>query len=204
MAQRTTNCIVLALIRRTFFSFGQHHGLYINDMQIVSINLMERLLPLFLLLLLTACVQPYTNSETSEIGSMSLSCLDSLAWEKICKQHSIDGIKDRELLAKLEDVRNHFIKPHYILYFKEELEEIIGCDWYAVRVVYNKNIADRTLNGLDPLLGNQEQKRIRNRVFREIMRYQCSEGQVETLNEMEREVPFAESHKDYPLKEHAK
>ncbi len=161
---------------------------------------MDKLLPLVILLLLTACSQLYTNSETSEIGSMSPSCLDSLAWEKICQEHSVDSIKDSVLLTKLEDIRNHFIKPEYILYFKEEPEEIIGCDWYSVRVVYNKKIADQTLTGLDPLLGNDEQKRIRNRVLKEIMRYQCKDGQSETLKEMEKEVPYAESHKDYPLK----
>lgn len=162
---------------------------------------MDRVLPLFVLLLLTACNQLYTNKETSEIGSMSPSCLDSLAWEKICREHSIDSIRDPELLSKLEDVKNHFIKPDYILYFKAEPEEIIGCDWYSVRVVYNQKNANQTLTGLDPLLGNDEQKRIRNRVLKEIMKYQCAAGQSETLKEMEKEVPFAESHKEYPLKQ---
>lgn len=161
---------------------------------------MERLFALFVLLLFTGCGQLYTNQETSEIGSMSPSCLDSLAWEKISREHSVDSIKDQELLTKLEDLKNHFIKPEYVLYFKEP-EEIIGCDWYSIRVVYNEKIASQVLDGLDPLLGNDEQKRIRNRVLNEIMKYQCKEGQVETLKEMKKDVPYAESHKEYPLKQ---
>jgi hypothetical protein len=157
-----------------------------------------RLLIIFTILTLNSC--KFTNAETSEIGNMSPSCLDSLAWNKICQEHSIDSIKDPKLLSKLEDVKHHFIKPDYILYFKDDPEEIIGCDWYFIRVVYNKKIADQTLTGLDPLLGNDEQKRIRNRVLKEIMKYQCEEGKKETLREMSKDVPFAESHKYYPLK----
>ena len=153
---------------------------------------------IFTMLVLNSC--QFANSETSEIGSMSPTCLDSLAWRKICQEYSIDSIKDPKLLSNLEDVKNHFIKPDYILYFKDGPEEIIGCDWYSIRVVYNEKIADQTLTGLDPLLGNDEQKRIRNRVLKEIMKYQCEEGKKETLKGMIKDVPFAESHKDYPLK----
>jgi len=131
---------------------------------------------------------------------MSPSCLDSLAWKKICQEYSTDSIKKPKLLSKLKDLKNHFIKPKYVLYFKNGPEEIIGCDWYSIRVVYNETIADQTLDGTDPLLGNDEQKRIRNRVFKEIMRYQCKEGKKETLEAMKKDVPFAESHKNYPLK----
>ena len=141
------------------------------------------------------------NSETSEIGSMNLSCLDSQAWKKIAQEYSIDSIQDPILLTKVDEVKNHFIKPEYILYFKDKPEEIIGCDWNSIRVVYNKKIANQILDGLDPLLGNDEQRRIRNRVLKEIMKYQCNEGQLETLTEMEKEVPYAESHKEYPLKQ---
>nr|WP_315221642.1 hypothetical protein [uncultured Flavobacterium sp.] len=153
---------------------------------------------IFTMLVLNSC--QFANSETSEIGRMSPTCLDSLAWKKICQEYAIDSIKDPKLLSKLKDVKNHFIKPDYILYFKDGPEEIIGCDWYFIRVVYNKKIADQTLTGLDPLLGNDEQKRIRNRVLKEIMKYQCEEGKKETLEEMQEDVPFSESHKNYPLK----
>jgi len=39
--------------------------------------------------------------------------------------------------------------------------------------------------------------RIRNRVFSELMKYQCEEGKSEMIKAMERDVPLAESHKDY-------
>jgi hypothetical protein len=156
------------------------------------------LLMIFTILVLNSC--QFSNTETSEIGSMSPTCLDSLAWKKICQEYCIDSIKEPKLLSKLKDVKNHFIKPDYILYFKDEPEEIIGCDWYSIRMVYNEKIAAQTLTGLDPLLGNDEQKRIRNRVLKEIMKYQCDEGKKETLEKMSKDVPFAESHKEYPLK----
>ena len=159
---------------------------------------MNRIVILLITLTLYGCYG--INSETSEIGSMSPSCLDSLAWEKICQEYSIDSITDPNLISRLEDVRNHFIKPDYILYFDEEPKEIIGCDWYSIRVVYNEKIADRLLTGLSPSLSNKEQKRIRNRVFAELMKYQCEDGKPEMIKAMKMEVPFAESHKDYPLK----
>jgi hypothetical protein len=78
------------------------------------------------MLFLNSC--QFANSETSEIGSMSPNCLDSTAWKKICQKYSIDSIKDPKLLSKLEEVKNHFIEPDYILYFKDGPEEIIECD----------------------------------------------------------------------------
>lgn len=159
---------------------------------------MNRILILLIVLTLYSCYG--VNSETSEIGSMSPSCLDSLAWKKICQEHSIDSITDPNLISRLEDVRNHFLKPNYILCFNDEPKEIIGCDWYSIRVVYNKKIADQLLTGLSPFLSNKEQKRIRNRVFTELMKYQCEEGKSEMIKAMKMEVPFAEFHKDYPLK----
>ena len=151
-----------------------------------------------ILLICNSC--QFVNSETSEIGSMSPTCLDSLAWKKICLEYSVDSIKKPNLLKRLKDIKNHFIKPDYILYFKEEPEEIIGCNWSAIRVVYNEKIANQTLTGLDPFLGNEEQKRIRNRVLKQLMKYQCEVGKKETLKAMDKEVPFADSHKDYPIK----
>lgn len=159
---------------------------------------MNRFLILIVTISLYGCYG--ANSETSEIGSMSPSCLDSLAWENMCQEHSIDSIKDPNLISRLDDVKKHFIKPDYILYFDEDPKEIIGCDWYSIRVVYNEKIADQLLTGLSPLLSNKEQKRIRNRVFTELIKYQCEEGRYEMIKAMESDVPFAESHKNYPLK----
>ena len=156
---------------------------------------------LFFILIAISLVGCYgVNSETSQIGNMNPTCLDSLAWKSMCEEHSIENITDSNLISRVEDIKNHFIKPDYILYFDEEPKEIIGCDWYSIRVVYNENIADQLLTGISPLLGNDDQKRIRNRVLAEIMKHQCEEGKKETLEAMKKEVPFADLHENYPLK----
>lgn len=157
-----------------------------------------RLLYLFIILLTTSsCYQ--VNSETSEIAIINASCLDSLAWDKILQEHSVHKIKDSSLIIGLKSVKNHFIKPDYILYFDDEPKEIIGCNWGAIRVVYNENIASHSLTGLSTLLSNKEQKRIRNRVLIELLKHQCDKGKFEMAKEMEKDVPFANSHKNYPL-----
>ncbi|MCJ8288898.1 MAG: hypothetical protein HRT58_05740 [Crocinitomicaceae bacterium] len=158
---------------------------------------MKVILVVILGVILTGCYA--VNSETSEIGSMSPNCLDSLAWEKICSEHSIDSIKDPKLLSKLSLIKGHFIKPDYILYFQNDPEEIIGCNWYSIRVVYNEKLSSQALTGLSQQLSNTEQKRIRNRVLLELSKYQCKKGKIETLKRMKENVPFAESHEKYPL-----
>jgi hypothetical protein len=158
---------------------------------------MKNVFILLISLLLSACYG--INSETSEIANIHMSCLDSLAWEKVCMEYDVNDIRDPELQAGLKEVRNHFIKPKYVLYFDEAPKEIIGCDWHTVRVVYNAAIADQAMSGLSPFLSNQEQKRIRNRVLSALMQHQCAEGKKETVKAMAAPVPFAESHKDYPL-----
>lgn len=160
-------------------------------------NKMKICLLFALALVLSGCYG--INSETSEIGSIEALCLDSKAWPKICEEHSPNNISNEEWLLKVEDVKEHFSKPTYILYFMEDPQEIIGCDAYSVRVVYNPELVDQVLTGLSPLLGNSEQKRIRNRVLSEIMKYQCQDGKAKTLANMKKDVPYSESHKAYPL-----
>lgn len=125
------------------------------------------------------------NSETSEISTINTTCLDSLTWDRICETHSVDRIEDSSWIEGLEAVKNHFIKPDYILYFDSEPREIIGCSYYSIRVAYNPQIAHQPVSGLSTLLSNEEQTRIRNRVFKELMKYQCEKGQEETLKAME-------------------
>jgi hypothetical protein len=150
-----------------------------------------------LAVLLTSCYG--INSETSEIGSINLSCLDSLAWEKMCQEHSIDSIKDPALIRQVDNIKQHFTHPTYILHFKNDPEEIIGCNWSSVRIAYNAKVSWQPVTGLSQELGNAEQKRIRNRVLSELMKYQCSKGKIETSSLMKEDVPFAESHEKYPL-----
>ena len=152
---------------------------------------------IFLISTLFACDFQFVNSETSQIGDTDWNCLDSLAWEKLCEQHSIDSIKDKEFVNGLKLVENHFLKPKYILYFNSNPKEIVGCDWYSIRVAFNPNISNDAINGLSADLSNKEQKRIRNRVWKELYKHQCKKGQNETIKKMERDVPFSESHKNY-------
>ena len=146
--------------------------------------------------LLMSC-QYGINSETSEIGSINATCLDAQAWEMVCKENTIDSIVDPSWLQGLEKVENHFIKPEYVLYFNEEPKEIVGCDAYTIRVVYNETISNQTLTGQSPQLSNKEQKRIRNRVLGALMNYQCDSGKAKTLEQMKKPVPFHDAHEKY-------
>ncbi|MCH2235613.1 MAG: hypothetical protein MK078_15335 [Crocinitomicaceae bacterium] len=164
------------------------------DLQLRDMN---RFTPFILVFISVSCIN-LVNEETSQIGNLDPMCLEDSAWTKICQEHSIEKISDPDYLMGLESINNHWLSPDYVLYFDEEPKEIIGCDWYGVRIVYNKNISSNTLTGLSPQLGNDEQKRIRNRVMRELIKYQCAEGQLQMLSDMSKEVPFADSHIDYP------
>ena len=122
------------------------------------------------------------NSETSQIGDLNDKCLDKNAWEEMTRQYSIESITDPDFVERVDDVRNHFIKPKYVLYFNESPREIVGCDYYSVRAVYSPDIADQVLDGLSPQLSDKEQVRIRNRVQKALMNYQCTEANCNRKN----------------------
>ena len=145
--------------------------------------------------LLSGCYYA-VNSETSQIGNLNDKCLDKNAWEKLTTTYSTDNIVDSNLIKRVNDVKNHFIKPKYILYFDTEPKEIIGCDYYSVRAVYNVNIADQVLSGLSPQLSDKEQIRIRNRVQKTLMEYQCEEGKLESKKWMNRPAIFSKEFYD--------
>lgn len=134
------------------------------------------------------------NSETSQIGNLNDKCLDKDAWTKMTELYSIENINDSNFVKKVDDVKNHFIKPKYILYFDESPKEIVGCDYYFVRAVYNPKIADQVLSGLSPQLSDNEQVRIRNRVQKALMEYQCDEGKLESTEWMKRPAIFSEAY----------
>ena len=138
------------------------------------------------------------NKEGPSIAIFSPECLDSLAWESMCKEYPIDNIKNPDLLYQLEQIRANDA-PKYILYFKEEPEEIIGCSGYSIDVAYNAEISSCSFNGGSVLLSNYEQKRIRNRVFKAMLKYQCEQGKMQTLERMKEDVLHSDLHKDYPL-----
>ena len=136
------------------------------------------------------------NSKTSQIGDLNDKCLEKNAWDSLCKAYSYENISDSNMIKRVEDIRNHFIKPEYILYFNDEPKEIIGCNYYSVRAVYNPTIMDQVLNGLSPQLSDKEQIRIRNRVQKALMEYQCEEGKAESLEWMQKPAIFSEEYYD--------
>lgn len=139
-----------------------------------------------LALMLSGCYG--VNSTTSEIAPIDVACLDGKAWELLCAKHSIEHITKGDAIWQegLEAVQSHFITPKYVLYFNEEPREIIGCDYYAIRVAYNPEITDQALSGNSPLINEKEKKKIRNRIYRALMEYQCDTGKQQTLELMER------------------
>ena len=124
------------------------------------------------------------NSETSEIGSINSTCQNPNAWNDLTEKYSIDKIQDSSFIEGLKLVKNHFIKPKYILYFESGPKKIIGCDFYTIRVAYNPKIFDGDINGLTPALSDNEQVRIRNRVLNLLYQYECKEGKKLISKEM--------------------
>jgi len=88
------------------------------------------------------------NAETSEIGTINTTCQSKNVWKALTKKYSTDKIKDSSSIEGLQYVKNHFIKPEYILYFESGSREIVGCDYYTIRVSYNPKI----FAGVPPLL----------------------------------------------------
>jgi hypothetical protein len=151
----------------------------------------SRTIWIFLILLLNGCYYG-VNEMTSEIGSLNSTCLEDSVWKELTAKYTVDSISKPEFREGLKDVKNHFIKPQYILYFSSGPEEIIGCDWYTVRVVFNPNLSTRTMSGLDPSLSDDEQVRIRNRVQKLLIPYQCDKGKLESLEWMKQPAVFSE------------
>ena len=144
--------------------------------------------------LLTGCYG--VNSETSEIGNINSVCLPKNAWTEIQKKNSTDKITDSTFMEGLKYVKNHFLKPEYIIYFQSEPKEIVGCDYYSIRVVYNPEIADFGLDGLSPQLSDKEQTRIRNRVLNLVKEYACEEGKIALTKEMNEPAVFSKEYYD--------
>lgn len=156
-----------------------------------------KLLNIWLLLPLLLIIGCYgINSKTSEIGDINSICQSKNAWEEILKENSVDRIKDSTFIEGLKYVKNHFSNPKYILYFQDEPKEIIGCDWYTVRVAFNPKIFDGDIDGLSPALSDREQARIRNRVLKLLYKYECPEGKKQLLKELKKPAVFSDEYYD--------
>ena len=134
------------------------------------------------------------NSETSQIGDINSNCLTKNAWKEIQNEYSTEKINDSTFQEGLKHIENHFIKPEYIIYFKDEPKEIVGFDSYSIRVVYNPKIADFGVDGLSPQLSDKEQIRIRNRVLKLIKEYSCEEGKKAITKDMNEPAIFSKEY----------
>ena len=152
------------------------------------INNLFKICATLLLLIMMSCYG--VNSETSEIGSINSTCQSKNAWRELTEKYSTDKIKDSSFIEGLNYVKNHFIKPKYILYFESGPREIIGCDYYSIRVAYNPKIFEGDTDGLTPKLSDKEQVRIRNRILKLLYKYECPEGQKVLLKEMKEPAVF--------------
>ena len=153
-----------------------------------------------LLLAVCSCNGSFVNSETSQIGNLNGVCVDTNVMKKLGRKFSIDSLKDSVLLLKVKQIKEHFIHPEYVLYFDEEPIELVGCDFYSIRNVYNAKISEQVLDGLDIVLSNDEQVRIRNRVLKEYLKFQCDKGKNQTELEMTEPAIYSNSHKNYSPK----
>ena len=144
----------------------------------------------FMLIVSSGCYG--VNQKTTEIGMLNSTCLQDIAWSELSKKYSKDNITSAEFKEGLLRVENYFLKPDYILYFQSGPEEIIGCDYYTVRTVFNPDISTMAIGGLDPSLSDNEQIRVRNRIQKLLMEYQCDKGRQESQALLDRPAPFSE------------
>jgi hypothetical protein len=136
------------------------------------------------------------NSKTSEIGDLDDTCLEEGAWDKLTENYAVDSTTPKEFASAVYSVKGHFIHPKYVLFFKEEPMEVVGCDYYSVRAVYNPKLSKDVLHGLSPKLSDDEQVRIRNRVQKALMEYQCDKGKKKSQELFKRPAVYSEEYYD--------
>ena len=133
--------------------------------------------------ILTACGYG-VNESTSEIANLSDRCLSKNAWDSIISIHSVDKIKDSIFLKALVDFKDVSF-PVSLIYLSQEPKEIIGVDYSSVRYVFNPKIdITMILDGNSASLKKEQKKRIRNRVQKLLMEYQCEIGKKEAIELM--------------------
>lgn len=142
---------------------------------------MKQIKYLFLLLISTTTGCYYgVNEKTSEIARLNDFCLKKGARDSIASKYSIKEVKDSVFVSAISDMNNQPF-PVSIIYFSEGPKELLGLGHYpCVRYVFNPLISDQTLDGLSSELNEKEKKRIRNRVQKILMKYQCEDGKKES------------------------
>ena len=135
-----------------------------------------KLLLYSLLISLTGCHYG-VNEKTTIIGSLVTNCLEDGAWNSIKNEYSSENIDDPLFLSKIEKFKSEPFETE-LLYFTNKPREIIAVsrDHYSIRYIFNPNISSQVLDGLSLKLTETDKKRIRNRVQKVLMNYQCDMG----------------------------
>lgn len=147
---------------------------------------------LFVIVLFYSCYG--VNAETSEIGDTYFTCRNENAWKEISNEYSTNQIKDSTFLEGLKYVENHFLKPDYIIYFKNNPREIVGISNGVIRVAFNPKVFNGPINGLTPQLSDKEQVRIRNRVLKLLYKYECPKGKRRILKALKEPAIFGKEY----------
>ena len=133
--------------------------------------------------LLIACSYG-VNESTSEIAYINNKCIAKNAWDSIISIHSVDKIKDSIFFKALVDFKDVSF-PVSLIYLSQEPKEIIGVTYSSVRYVFNPKIdSTMILDGHSIVLKEEQKKRIRNRVQKLLMEYQCEAGKKEAIELM--------------------
>lgn len=129
------------------------------------------------------------NERTSEIGTLTSTCLDDSVYAILEEKYSTKNILDPEFLSALEKMKTPQSLSTVFLYFDTLPREIIAIDesYYFVRYVYNPELYPYPVSGLPDVLSNKERKRIVNRVQGLLMEYECDKGKEESLRIMKSE-----------------
>ena len=118
------------------------------------------------------------NEKTTHIAYINNTCLQKNAWDSIKSIYSTSMIGDTVFLEALSGFKQVSF-PVSLIYFNEEPRELIGVEYSSIRYVFNPLISPQILDGLSPELKEAEKKRIRTRVQKILMNYQCEEGRKE-------------------------
>ena len=119
------------------------------------------------------------NEKNTHIAYINNTCLQKNAWDSIESIYTTSVIRDTVFLEAMSGFK-HVSFPVSLIYFNEEPRELIGVEYSSIRYVFNPLISTQILDGLSPELKESEKKRIRHRVQKILMNYQCEEGRKET------------------------
>lgn len=118
------------------------------------------------------------NEKTTQIAYINNTCLKKNAWDTIINIYSTKRVTDSLFLNALSSFKNVSF-PVSVIYFEQDPKELIGVDYSSIRYVFNPSISNQILDGLSPQLKEEDKTRIRNRIQKILMEYQCEKGKKE-------------------------